>query len=73
MEGTMKNLISMMKRIVPRQGLYCVWIRAHDGDDAPLIRVWIDPHMTMFESRVKIHEEDLAALRGEALASHSEE
>lgn len=65
----MKKLAKMMKRIVPRQGLYCVWIRAHDGDDAPLIRVWIDPHMTMFESRVKIHEEDLAALRGDAVAA----
>ncbi|MBZ5660923.1 MAG: hypothetical protein LAO08_10995 [Acidobacteriia bacterium] len=69
----MKKLINIVNRIVPSQGLYCVWIRAHDGDDAPLIRVWIDPHMTLFESRVKIHEEDLAALRGEALAAHFED
>jgi hypothetical protein len=48
---------------VPKKSLYCVWIRAHGGENAPLIRVWIDPSMIMFESRVKIHEEDLAALR----------
>jgi hypothetical protein len=69
----MKRLTNILRKLVPPQGLYCVWIRAHDGDDAPLIRVWIDPHMTMFESRVQIHEEDMAALRGKALASHSED
>jgi hypothetical protein len=69
----MKNLTNILKKLVPRQGLYCVWIRAHDGENAPLIRVWIDPHMTMFESRVKIHDEDLAALRSGALAAQSED
>lgn len=69
----MKKLTNVLKQLVPPQGLYCVWIRAHDGDDAPLIRVWIDPSMTMFESRVKIHEEDLAAIRAQALAAHSED
>jgi hypothetical protein len=73
MEGTMMKLSELWNRITPPQGLYCVWIRAHDGDGAPLIRVWIDPHMTLFESRVKIHEEDLAALRADALAAHSED
>ena len=31
------------KNSVPRPSLYCVWIYAHEGEDAPLIRVWIDP------------------------------
>jgi hypothetical protein len=67
----MKNLTKILKKLVPPQGLYCVWIRAHDGENAPLIRVWIDPSMTLFESRVKIHEEDLAAARADALAASS--
>lgn len=31
--------------------LYCVWIRAHEGENAPLIQVWIDPTMSQFESQ----------------------
>jgi hypothetical protein len=69
----MKRLTNILRKLVPPQGLYCVWIRAHDGENAPLIRVWIDPSMTMFESRAKIHEEDLAAIRAEALAALSED
>ena len=38
------------KNSVPRPSLYCVWIRAHGGENAPLIRVWIDPSMSMFDS-----------------------
>ena len=51
------------RTLVPRKSLYCVWIRAHAGEDAPLIRVWIDPFMTMFESQVKVHEPDVEAAR----------
>jgi hypothetical protein len=54
------------KNSVPRPSLYCVWIRAHDGENAPLIRVWIDPSMSMFDSQAKVHEPDLAAARAEA-------
>jgi len=50
---------------VPRASLYCVWIRAHEGANAPLIRVWIDPSMTMFDSQARVHEPDLAAARAE--------
>lgn len=48
---------------VPRPSLYCVWIRAHEDENAPLIRVWIDPSMTMFESQATVHQPDLAAAR----------
>jgi hypothetical protein len=54
------------KNSVPRPSLYCVWIRAHDGENAPLIRVWIDPSMSMFDSQARVHEPDLAAARAEA-------
>jgi hypothetical protein len=54
---------------VPRPSLYCVWIRAHEGENAPLIRVWIDPSMSMFDSQAKVHEPDLAAARAEAQAT----
>ena len=53
------------KNSVPRPSLYCVWIRAHEGEDAPLIRVWIDPSMTMFESQATVHQPDLEAARAE--------
>jgi hypothetical protein len=53
---------------VPHASLYCVWIRAHEGKNAPLIRVWIDPSMTMFDSQARIHEPDLAAARAEEQA-----
>jgi hypothetical protein len=67
----MKKLTNILSKLVPPQGLYCVWIRAHDGENAPLIRLWIDPSMTMFETRAKIHDQDLAAIRAEALAALS--
>ena len=54
---------------VPRPSLYCVWIRAHEGENAPLIRVWIDPSMSMFESQATVHEPDLRAARAEEEAA----
>ena len=59
----MFDFITNRKTLVPHKSLYCVWIRAHEGDDAPLLRVWIDPSMTMFESQAKVHEPDLDAAR----------
>ena len=59
----MFDFITNRKTLVPHKSLYCVWIRAHEGDNAPLIRVWIDPSMTMFESQVKVHEPDVEAAR----------
>jgi hypothetical protein len=57
----MFDFITNRKTYVPRATLYCVWIRAHERQDAPLIRVWIDPSMTMFESQAKIHKPDESA------------
>jgi hypothetical protein len=59
----MFDFINNRKTLVPRKSLYCVWFRAHEGDNAPLVRVWIDPSMTMFETEVKVHEPDLEAAR----------
>ena len=64
----MFDFINNHKNSVPRPSLYCVWIRAHGGENAPLIRVWIDPSMSMFDSQAKVHETDLAAAREEAQA-----
>jgi hypothetical protein len=61
------------KNSVPRPSLYCVWIRAHEGENAPLIRVWIDPSMSMFDSQARVHEPDLAAARAEAEAALTHE
>ena len=62
----MFDFISNEAGRVPKKTIYCVWIRAHEGENAPLIRVWIDPSMTMFESVAKVHEPDLAAARAES-------
>jgi hypothetical protein len=61
----MFNFITGRWNSVPRPSLYCIWIRAHEGENAPLIRVWIDPSMTMFDSQARVHEPDLAAARAE--------
>jgi hypothetical protein len=50
-----------------------VWIRAHGGENAPLIRVWIDPSMSMFDSQARVHEPDLAAARAEEQAALAHE
>lgn len=57
------------KNSVPRPTLYCVWIPAHEGENAPLIRVWIDPLMSAFDSQAHVHEPDLAAARSEEAAA----
>jgi len=54
------------KNSAPRPGLYCVWIRAHEGEKSPLIQVWIDPSMFMFDSQARAHETDLAGACAEA-------
>ena len=62
-EAIMYDIMTNRNTLVPQKSLYCVWIRAHEGDNALLIRVWIDPSMTMFESQVKVHEPDVEAAR----------
>jgi hypothetical protein len=57
------------KNSVPRPSLYCVWIPAHEGENAPLIRVWIDPSMSIFDSQTHVHEPDPIAAREEADAA----
>jgi hypothetical protein len=61
----MFDFIGKRVNSVPCPSLYCVWIRAHRGENAPLIRVWIDPSMSVFDSQAKVHEPDLAAARAE--------
>jgi hypothetical protein len=62
----MFDIITNRNPLVPRKSLYCAWIRSREGENAPLIRVWIDPSMTMFESRVQVQESDVTAARAEA-------
>jgi hypothetical protein len=52
-EGIMFDFIINRKNTAPRPGLYCVWIRAHEGENAPLISIWIDPTLAAFKSRVQ--------------------
>jgi hypothetical protein len=59
------------KNSVPRPSLYCVWIRAQEGENAPLIRVWIDTSMSVFDSQARVHEPDLAAAQAKTEATLS--
>jgi hypothetical protein len=70
-EGIMFDFIFDRKNSVPRPSLYCIWIRAHEGENAPLIQVWIDPSMSVFESQAWVHEPDLRAAQAEAEAAPS--
>ena len=65
MGGIMFDFIFNRKNSVPCPSLYCVWIRAHEGENPPLIRVWIDPSMSVFESQARVHEPDVTAARTE--------
>ena len=69
----MFDFIFNRRNSVLRPSLYCVWIRAHEGGNPPLIRVWIDPSMSMFDSQAKVHEPDLAAARAEAKIALTQE
>jgi hypothetical protein len=73
MEGIVFDFIFNKRNSVPRPSLYCVWIRAHEGENSPLIRVWIDPSMSMFDSQAKVHEADLAAAQAETEAALTHE
>ena len=57
----MLDFIFDRRNSMPRPSLYCVWIRAHEGENAPLIQVWIDPSVSVFDSRARVHEPNLAA------------
>jgi hypothetical protein len=61
----MFDFIDNRKNSMPRPSIYCVWIRARECENAPLICVWIDPSMSMFHSQAKVHDPDLAAARAE--------
>jgi hypothetical protein len=57
----------------PRKGLYCVWIRANEDVNNPLICIWIDSSMTMFDAGEKLRETDVAALPEETPLAHASE
>lgn len=46
----MFDAINNFENAVARRGLYRVWIRAHEGENAALISLWIDPVMGAFET-----------------------
>ena len=61
----MFDFIGKSKNSAAHPGLYCVWIRAREGEKAPLIQVWIDPSMGMFDSNPKAQETEFAATSAE--------
>lgn len=69
----MFDVITNCKILMPRNSLYCVWVRARDGENAPLIRVWIDPAMTTFESPASALEPDATGVPSEIRVTLAEE
>jgi hypothetical protein len=59
----MIDILKNSGRVSPRPGLYCVWIRASEGENAPLVSVWIDPSMAIFESEEEAQQSDDAGGR----------
>ena len=55
-----------LKVLVPRQTRYCVWIREHEGENARLVQVWIDPEMSGFETRTTEPEHVMASAEAES-------
>jgi hypothetical protein len=49
----MFNNTSTLPNFASRRGLYRVWIRANEAENAPLVSVWIDPEMSAFEPQLK--------------------
>lgn len=41
---------NILSNLASDRGLYRVWIRAHEGANASLVSVWIDPQMRAFEA-----------------------
>lgn len=44
---------SIFSNLLNRRGLYRVWIRANEAENAPLVSVWIDPEMRAFEAQIQ--------------------
>jgi hypothetical protein len=57
----MFNDISNFTNVTARRGLYQVWIRAQEHENARLVAVWIDPKMRAFESQVADEKNKLPA------------
>jgi hypothetical protein len=49
----MFNNTSTLPTLANGLGLYRVWIRANEAQNAPLVSVWIDPQMRAFEAQMK--------------------
>jgi hypothetical protein len=45
----MTNFINNSRNFTERRGLYCVWVRARNDGNAPLVSIWIDPTMAAFD------------------------
>jgi hypothetical protein len=71
--GSMDEMTNILNKLVPRESLYCVWIREREGESAPLIRLWIDPAMTALEAGARVQEPDVAAPPSETEAALANE
>lgn len=49
----MFNDTNAFANLLTGPGLYRVWIRANEAKSAPLVSIWIDPEMRVFEPQMK--------------------
>src|ERR1700730_2335049 len=48
--GNMFDILTNRNKTMPGRGLYSVWIRADQTENAPLLRLWINPSIKPFKS-----------------------
>jgi hypothetical protein len=61
------------RNFAPRKGLHSVWIRANENENNPLICIWIDSSMAMFEAGTELRGNDIAAVPDETPLAHASE
>lgn len=65
----MFNDISNFTNVTARRGLYQVWIRAQEHENARLVAVWIDPQMRAFEPQPGNERDRLPKLSSQVAAA----
>jgi hypothetical protein len=63
-EAIMFDFVMDRRNLAPRKGLYCVWIRANENENNPLMCIWIDSSMTILDVGEELRETEFAALPG---------
>ena len=64
----MRNFTNNCQNFTTRPSLYCVGVPLHDDRRAPLVSIWIDPTMTVFERQQRHEDTGLSGVSDCAIA-----